>query len=173
MKRKDSAAAEIIGEILLLAMAVAAFSVVYIGVLSNDGPGLESYATIIGKMEPEADIANTVSFENRRGETLGPDTKIMLEIGGSYGDYAFTTVKELSLDYTFLQDGWDIGEKLYPVKYLGDLTDVKVDGKIVDEESNSIVFWGILQEGLEVPLFGRGGIWHFNEPDGWDNDKRL
>jgi len=35
----------------------------------------------------------------QRGEKLGPDTKIMLEIGGRFGDHVSTTIKDLSLNY--------------------------------------------------------------------------
>ena len=157
-KRADKAVAEIIGAILLLAIAVAAISVIYVYVLSDKGPSPETYVTIIGKMEPNGGINNTVAFENRRGETLGPDTEIMLTIAGQQ-----KPTMKIS-DFPLLNGNWDIGEKIYPAQNLGDLTDVQIDATIVDEKSNSMVFWGRLQEGYVVPPFGRGGIWHFDEP---------
>lgn len=157
IKRGDKAVSEIVGSILLLAIAISIFSVVYMNVLSEDGPNPETYATIVGKMEPEGNIFNTVAFENRRGETLGPDTEIILTI---YGEQK--PPKKIS-DFTYLNGDWNIGEKIYPVFNLGDLSGTQIDATIVDKKSNSMVFWGRLQEGAVAPPPGRGGIWHFNE----------
>ena len=84
IKKGDSALAEIIGSIILLAIAICFISIIYFQVLSTPGPGPETYVTIIGKIEKK-DGNNTVAFENRRGETLGLNTKITLQIGGEYG----------------------------------------------------------------------------------------
>jgi|GEM_PF-7056919 len=167
IKKDKKAVAEIIGSVVLLAIAVAAISVVYLYVLSDEGPGPETYVTLVGKIETK-DGNTTAVFENRRGETLGLDTEVILQIGGEYGESKRTSVRELSLIFPEVADGWNIGEKIYPAlifsEELGnDLTDVTIDGTIVDEKSNSIVFWGRLQGGYLVPLTGRGGIWHFNE----------
>jgi hypothetical protein len=156
-KRGDKAVSEIVGTILLLAISICVFSVVYLNVLSEDGPNPETYATIVGKMEPEGYIFNTVAFENRRGETLGPDTEIILTI---YGEQK--PPKKIS-DFTYLNGDWNIGEKIYPVFNLGDLSGTQIDATIFDKKSNSMVFWGRLQEGAVAPPPGRGGIWHFNE----------
>jgi len=145
--RKDNkAVSEIIGSVVLLAMAITIISVVYMQVLSEPGPSEKTYTTIIGKFEE-----GTVAFENQRGETLVPGAQIMLTIAGQ------------QTPTITLGDEWNIGKKLYPVSYLGDLTDVQIDATIVDKNSNSMVFWGRLQEGYVIPPFGRGGIWHFNE----------
>ena len=64
-KRRDKAVSEIVGTILLLAIAICVFSVVYMNVLSEDGPNPETYATIVGKMETGYAI-----FEHRRGEGI-------------------------------------------------------------------------------------------------------
>jgi hypothetical protein len=141
-------------------------------VLSEDGPTPETYATIVGKMEPEGNIPITVAFENRRGETLGLDTVIILQIGGQYGESKQMSIRQLSQIFPYLSDGWDIGEKIYPAlifpEELGDLTNVTINATVVDKVSNSIVFWGTLKGGYVVPPSGRGGIWHFDEPM-WKN----
>ena len=164
LRRNNHAVAEIVGAMILLAIAVAAFSVIYLNILSNPGPSEETYVTLIGKMEPEGGITNTVAFENHRGEKLSLDTNINLEIGGPYGNHTHVSIKELSKTFPYLLDGWNIGEKFFPIIHKGDLTDVQIDATIIDKISNSIVFWGRLQEGWIAPPFGRGGIWHFDEP---------
>ena len=149
--RKDNkAVSEIIGSVVLLAMAITIISVVYMQVLSEPGPSEKTYTTIVGKFEE-----GTVAFENQRGETLVPGAQIMLRIAGQ------------QTPTITVGDEWNIGGKLYPVSNLGDLTGVQIDATIVDEKSNAMVFWGRLQEGYVVPPFGRGGIWHFNE-SWWD-----
>jgi len=168
IKINDTAAvSEIIGAIVLLAIAVSVFSIIYINVLSDEGPSPNAFVTIIGKIGSNGNINNTVVFENNRGETLGLDTNVILEVGGSYGSNPNVTIKQLSKIFPYLLDGWNIGEKIYPLLYFsdkyGDLKNVTINGNIVDNVSNSIVFWGRLHEGYVVPPFGRGGIWRFNE----------
>jgi len=160
IKMGDLAVSEIIGAIILLAIAIVAISIIYVQVLSNPGPGPETYVTIIGKLESE-NGNTTVAFESRRGQTLGPDTEIILTIAGQQ-----IPPKKIS-DFLHLNNNWNIGEKIFPVLYLGDLSDPQIEATIVDKKSNSIVFWGRLQEGYMVPPFGRGGLWHFNESF-WD-----
>ena len=156
----DSAVSEIIGAIFLLAIVICVASFIYIQVLSNPGPPEETYVTLIGKLETK-DGNTTVVFENRRGETLDPDTEIILTIAGEQ-----KPPKKIS-DFPYLNNNWNIGEKIFPILELGDLSDPQIDATIVDKKSNSIVFWGRLQEGYMVPPFGRGGLWHFNESF-WD-----
>lgn len=160
IKIGDSAIAEIVGLILLLVIAIATISLIYIQFLSNPGPSPETYVTIVGKLETE-DGNTTITFENRRGEELGPDTEIILTIAGQQ-----IPPQKIS-DFLHLNNYWNIGEKIYPVLYLGDLSDPQIEATIVDKKSNSIVFLGRLQEGYIVPPFGRGGLWHFNESY-WD-----
>lgn len=166
IKSKD-AVAEIVGSVLLLSIAVSVFSVVYLDVLSDDGPSPETYVTLVGKLENKDDMINTVAFENRRGQILDPETEIIVQIGGDFGIRKSITLHQLSSYHSFLGNGWNIGEKIYPLLIFpdefDDLTGVRVDANIVDKKSNSLVFWGRLQAGYEIPPFGRGGIWHLNE----------
>ena len=87
-----SAFSEIIGAAILLAMAVVIFSVIYINVLSDDGPHTNAFVTISGKMETWDKVTNIVAFENQRGIILGSDTKIILTKAGLYGETINTTM---------------------------------------------------------------------------------
>ena len=81
LKKDDLAVVEIVGSVLLLSMAVAAFSVIYMNVLSDDGPDPETFTTIIGSMANEnGDNYPDIVFQHTRGETLGPDTELVLDI---------------------------------------------------------------------------------------------
>jgi len=151
--KHDDAVSEVIGAILLLAIAVATVSVVYTQVLSDPGPSPETEVTIVGKLENGYPV-----FSHQRGEELGLDTKIILTIAG-YQQYIFTPVE--SLEGSNLNDEWNIGERLaFPDVPLEGL---QVEGTVIDKLSNSIVFWGILQEG-EI-IRGKGGIWHLDDTD--------
>ena len=162
-KIKDiNSVAEILGSILLLAIAVSIFSIIYMNVLSDQGPPPETYVTVVGKLESLDNLPTTISFENQRGEIINTDSKLLFKIAGQQKKPL--NISDFTLIYPFLYDGWNIGEKFYPLKNLGDLTNVQIDATIVDKESNSLIFWGRLQEGYIVPPFGRGGIWHFDEP---------
>jgi len=150
--RGEKAVTEIVGTILLLGMAITVFAVIYSNVLSDDGPGPEALVTIVGKIE-----GDDILIEHCSGESLGLDTKVFLTFGPSPPDS--WTVEQLLTD-EYKQDGWNIGEQLifnYPEGYLNN---VPILATVVDKKSNSLVFWGILQEGAIVP---RGGIWHFDE----------
>jgi len=150
------AVAEILGSILLIAMAISAFSIIYINVLSDSGPPPESYATIVGKLE-----SGDVVFEHRRGESLGLDTKVIISIGGK--DYIMNLKDDTLLDIEKKIDGfWNIGEKLVFSEM--DTTGLQVETTIIDKESNSVVMWGILQEGNIITT--PGAIWHFDENGG-------
>ena len=147
--RNHAAAAEIVGTILLMAIAVSMFALIYMNVLSDEGPSPETFSTIVGKMEQ-----NNIVFEHRRGETIDQDSKIILEIAGQTSD-AFTFL---------INNAWNIGnhQLIHPEDIgLRPGDRVQIDGTIVDKDSNSIVFWGRLQEGYVVPPYGRGGIWQW------------
>ena len=144
--RNTKAASEIVGEILLLAIAVTSVSIIYFQVLSTPGPADAAYVTITGKME-----AGRPVFELKRGETLGPQTKIFLTLAGY-------DKRQFSLQELGYQE-WDIGKRvILPIE---DITGVKTEATIVDTNTNSIVFWGVIQKGFSI-LY-KGGIWHFNE----------
>jgi len=156
MKIDDTAVVEIVGSVLLLSMAVAAFSVIYMNVLSDDGPDMDSYLTVSGGL-----VSADVVFEHERGEEVPLESPVNLYLGGI--DKITTTVGDLlSYNHNYIQDGrWNIGEQLvyHPEQ---NLTGIKIKADIVDKETNSMVFWGTLQEGLTFEHLG--GIWHFDEP---------
>ena len=124
--------------------------------MSDDGPPEKTYVTIIGKMENGSPV-----FEHRRGEGIDIDSKVTIIPRGDYKDRDVYTVGQLFDPSSSNGDNiWDIGERLrYPYRLDG----WNVEANIVDSKSNTIVFWGILQEGYIESAFGMGGWWHFNE----------
>ncbi len=156
IKMGNTAVSEIIGAFLLLAIAISIFSVVYMNVLSDEGPEPTAYVTIVGKLEND-----DIIFEHRRGESLGLETELLLSIGGK--QYNFKVGDGTLLNPEDETDGvWNIGERLI---YSGfNFAGLEVKSTIVDEESKDIVLWGNLQDGIIISSFG--GIWHFDENQG-------
>jgi len=68
---------EAIGEMLLLAIAVSVVTVIYMQLSTAQGPEDITNVTIIGKMEHGSPV-----FELQRGESLTPDTKIIITVAG-------------------------------------------------------------------------------------------
>ena len=163
--RKDSAVTELIGTMMLLAIAVSVMSFVYITVLSNLEPTEELNCEIVGKLEN-----GDVVFTHYGGDSLDLESIVTLDIAGqtesfSVGDH---------LDSSSKVDGfWNIGERLVFVNYT-DLENEEINlpnviGNIRDIISNNLVFYGTLQDG-EI-ILNRGGLWHFDEGFGnWAYD---
>ncbi len=154
--RGNQAVTEIIGSILLIAIAISVFSFIYVYVLSDSGPSPEAFVKIIGKLE-----SGDVVFENRRGESLGLDTQVILLLGGRKYVMAIDE-NSLLADEDKEDRFWDIGERLVYSEM--NITGLQVESTIVDKATKSVVMWGILQEGdiIEIP----GAIWHFDEKGG-------
>jgi hypothetical protein len=159
--KDQRAIAEIIGTMLLVSIAVVAFVVIYVNVLSTPGPSEETFVTITGKIEN-----GSPTFALQRGESLDRDTKVFINIAGNYSRNEYT------LNQSFLQEYigdkiWDIGEHITfpsgdtPIDPT-DKVKIQVDATIVDTKTNAIVFWGMLLKGITTPY--KGGIWHFDEP---------
>ena len=146
--RDTRAVSEILGTVLLLAIAVASVSIIYIQVLGSLTPTDTTNVTIIGKIEQGRPV-----FELQRGESLGADTKILIILGG------FERWEFLQKDLGSQE--WNIGGQIVlPVDVA---KGIKAEATIVDTITNEMVYRGVLQEGF---TFGfKGGIWHFDEPE--------
>jgi len=177
LRKNDFAVVEIVGSVLLLSMAVAAFSVIYMNVLSDDGPDPETFTTIVGSMANEnGDSYPDIVFQHTRGESLGSDTEVVLDIGGGDKIYRLSVEDNPDMDQNDGNSVWSIGERFvcYPRDEYGnfiDLNNVNVKASIIDKETNSLIFWGVLQEGWVRGSHGKGGIWHFNESS-WNGKPR-
>ena len=111
-------------------------SLIYITVLSDDGPNPETYVKIVGNVQ-----GSNVIFEHQGGESLELDTKISINIAGE----EYNGVVRNWLNDKNDNDEWNLGERIvFPFEYnlsrLGQYR--KVDVMAIDDESNSIVFIG-------------------------------
>ncbi len=141
MKRRycqhnDHGVSVVIGSVILLAIAIAALSVVYYTVLSDDGPSEAIITDIVGTVE-----GKNIVLEHRGGEPVSLDTTISITIGGTTEDL---TAKDW-LSEEAISDGiWNIGERIiYPFEY-EDSSYINADIMAVDPEVNAIAFYGTL-----------------------------
>jgi hypothetical protein len=154
MIHTDHAVSEILGMVLLLAIATLAVSTLYINILSDPGPSGKPEVTLVGKLESE-----NVIFNHIWGEALNLETKILFDIAGqSHGPL---NIGDLIEEESRFDGVWNIGEQL--IYNAGNMTGLQVKATIFEPESDQLIWWGTLQEGYIVSPHGRGGIWHFDE----------
>jgi len=140
-RRADNGVSEIIGVVLLLLMATALFSTVYLFVMNEVLDSSEEPSpsvTVLGTIG-----GGDIILEHRGGEALSLDTKIMITISGMTYNM---TVGDLLDDESKGDGKWSIGEKLSYAPSL-DITGRQVRILVIDEESGSMVMQGVLQEG--------------------------
>ena len=137
MKSYD-AVTEIVGTILLLAIAIVLFTIVHIMVFSYPFPNITPSVSIVGTIEYDKII-----IEHHGGNSLSLDTEILFQIGNV--NKSIIISDNLSLE---AKDDmrWGIGEKLiYNPEPEGDLTGEIVKITVVDAESNSVIMSSTLQ----------------------------
>jgi uncharacterized repeat protein (TIGR01451 family) len=134
-KDSNNMVAEIIGTVLLLGIAVAIFSTLYVVVFSYPFPTSSPNVTLIGTIE-----GSYIIIEHHSGEALSLDTEIMV---GEINNMDSFAVGDL-LDDESKKDGvWNIGERIvYPFKY--NISRTQVEIMTVDTVSNSLILIGTL-----------------------------
>ena len=127
---------EIIGLLFLLVLVISIFSIVYMNILSNDGPEQKTFVKIMGEV-----VGNEIIFEHQGGEALNADTIISITLpDGTVKGPVSKWLEDSNNDMI-----WNLGERMvYPFNYsldrLGEYS--YIDTKAVDPVSNSIVFMG-------------------------------
>jgi len=137
-QRCDSqAVSELIGTVLLLAIAVALFSVVYVIVST----------VLVGEAVPQVNIVGYVEgdniiLENLGGNSLGSGTLVQYTIAGNKTTVPLNTTTLIDENNN---NRWDIGERI--VYDGGSLTGNQVDAAVIYSPSNSAIFYSNLQTG--------------------------
>jgi len=135
LKDSNDMVTEIIGTVLLLGIAVAVFSTLYVIVFAYPFPTSSPNVTLIGTIE-----GSNIIIEHHSGEALSLDTEIL--IGGSDDANSFF-VRDFLDDESKSDEVWNIGERIvYPFEYNISCTQVEI--MTVDTESNSLILIGTL-----------------------------
>lgn len=133
-KNSNEAVSELIGTVLLLGMAVAIFSIIYLGVLSTSIDTEEPNPIIVANIE-----GSNIILEHRGGEQLSLDTKVTFTI---QNETVLKSVGELLID-TNKDAHWNIGERLsYPFNYSN--FPLEADIISIDVEGNKIILLGTI-----------------------------
>jgi hypothetical protein len=139
-KNKISKACEavntLIGTILLLGIAIALFSVLYVSLsgmfVSNDSPSVNLFAHVDGQ---------NIIIEHLGGESLLSDTSLIITLGNEN--------KEITFNSSFDKNGnnlWDLGERVS--FYNSSIDDnIQIELSVIDTDSNTALFLGTLQQG--------------------------
>jgi len=132
----ESAVSEILGTILLFAMAIALFSVLYISIIPMDSVQSSTSSNIIGYIQD-----GNIILEHHGGSSVTTESYLRFNIGGS--------MSIVNISSTFLHDTnnnskWDIGEKIV---YSAEIGGLQVETFVINEPSNSVIFSATLQQG--------------------------
>jgi hypothetical protein len=138
-KREKLAVSEIIGIVVLLAMAVSLFVTVQLIVLSYPFEPAAPSVNIVGSINN-----GNIILEHHGGDSLSLSTRIIFVINDT-NDYEIITGED---DYLIISDDdnyWEIGE-IISYTPSEEIVGKKVSATVVDVQTNSIVMHGILQE---------------------------
>ena len=143
-KRVKIAVTEIIGVVLLLAIAVSLFVVVQLIVFAYPFEPSSPSLSLIGSINESGIIA----IVHHGGESISLDAEIRIIINSS--EPVLFIARDI-ISKINDNDFWDIGEIVIISNFKADLTDTtieRVEVTVVDKETNSVVMSGILQGGL-------------------------
>jgi len=134
--KSNKGVSEVLGTVLLLGIAVAIFSALYLIVLSEPFEASEPYPRIVAYLEGQ-----NLIVEHRGGDELGIDTRFSLTIGGENIPIALSE----DLDDINSDGKWNFGERV--IKDIGNsfsLTNSTAGIFGVDDASNRAIFSGDL-----------------------------
>jgi hypothetical protein len=156
--KQNKAVSEVLGTILLLAISVSIFSVVYASFFSVQvSPAMPS-VNIVGSIDE-----GYLVLEHYGGESLSLDTKVIMYFDTGGSSTASIIINDY-LDQTSKDDGkWDIGEKLkIPLNSISEYIPYNsINIMVVDTESNSAIMQGKVQEILEPQPIADLGVLSF------------
>jgi len=138
---------EIIGTVLLLAIAVIIFSSLIVYVLSMDTSPSAPSVHMVGSMDDNA----IATVENRGGDSIPiEDIRVVVK----KGDNQSHTLEGSALSAVFHDANdngrWDVGDyiELDCTSMFGEVARWRISVAIIDRPSNSIIMSGVLQQGI-------------------------
>ena len=141
--KDDKAVSEIVGTVLLLAIAICIFSLLSVIVMSYPIPSDTPSANLVGTIIKTNEGEYSLVIEHRGGTSLRLDTKVLLEFSNGTSKSIRIGEKQY-LDTNAKEDNlWGIGECFIYTD--SNLKNQNVTISIVDVESNSMIMTGLLQ----------------------------
>jgi FlaG/FlaF family flagellin (archaellin) len=144
-QRKDKAASEVVGTLLLVGIGVSLFALLAVVTFtmpsvffSNPIPSVN----IVGRID-----GNTVVFEHHGGQSVSLDTEVTVW----FAETPITKKVGDLLDSASKADGeWNIGEQIVMINNDPNLPIMQISVMITDKQSNSQILRGVLQEGSQA-----------------------
>ncbi len=159
-KLGNEGVSEVIGTVLLLAIALSAFSVLAIYVFSNTGTTSTPHVNLVGYMDED----HNAIIEHRGGDSLKLQNIRVIIWKGEEASHEFSFPKSILQNYNqsiflgsnsmFYDMGnnkrWDVGDyiKIDCPTVFGNITHWQISVMVIDKASNSIIMSGILQQGI-------------------------
>ena len=142
-RQGDDAVSEIVGNLLILVITVTLFSVVLSFVYSIPGPEATITADIVPMLERTSAVDGTLHLQHTGGEPLKEgETYILVSIDDT--PQRFKISDGLPGGKTTMEPG-----DTWSMDFLGTVsTSAKLDVKIVDVTSNSLLFYTVVQRGV-------------------------
>jgi hypothetical protein len=143
-KKGDDAVSEVVGNLLILVITVALFSVVLGFVYQIPGPEATIQADIVPMLERTSAVDGTLYLQHTGGEPLREgETYVLISIDDTPQEYKISD--GLGGDTVM-----DPGET-WSMDFIGTIsTSAKIDVKIVDKTSNSLLFYTVVQRGVSA-----------------------
>lgn len=143
LRKDDTAVSEIVGTVLLLAIAICIFSLLSAIVLSYPIPSDTPSANLVGTIVKTNEGEYSLLIEHRGGTPLRLDTKVLLTFDNGTS-ISIRIGEKQYLDTNAKKDNlWGIGECFIYTD--SNLKNQNVTISIVDVESNSMIMTGLLQ----------------------------
>jgi len=141
-RKKDKwsyAVSEILGTVVLLAIAVGLFSIIYLTLSSSLLIQESPQVNIVGYVD-----GNNLILEHLGGSSLDSSVEFLVTIGGQQQTFSLDTIE---FSDTNLNEKWDIGEQVnYSSSRIGGV--YSVVASVRDTASNKLLFNGLLKEGI-------------------------
>jgi hypothetical protein len=143
-KDGDDAVSEVVGNLLILVITVALFSVVLGFVYQIPGPEASIQADIVPMLERTSAVDGTLYLQHTGGEPLRDgETYILVSIDDTPQRFSIAD----GLGGKTVMDPGDT----WSMDFLGTIsTSSKIDVKIVDRTSNSLLFYTVVQRGVSA-----------------------
>ena len=144
-KEGDAAVSEVVGNLLILVITVALFSVVLGFVYQIPGPEATIQADVVPMLERTSAVDGTLYLQHTGGEPLREgETYILISIDDTPQEFKISD--GLLAGDTVMDPG-----DTWSMDFIGTIsTSAKIDVKIVDRTSNSLLFYTVVQRGVSA-----------------------
>ena len=147
--KSNKAVSEVFGTIMLLAISVSLFSVIYLSLFSIQATPSSPSVDIVGTIDE-----NILILEHMGGEDLKLDTKVIMRFPDDTSETTAVGDNNYMTASAKVDSKWNIGEQFrYSLDGEPNFERYQpLDVTVVDIDSNSVIMSGILREARQADL---------------------